>query len=178
MTSIVKSSESALSVTFLTCALVISSLLIPGCSDRKSLTGDFTFIDGYLKTWDRFAQGANELAPQLDRDASQFQKELAEALKRGDKRAPSRLVFYAVVQVGGFIPYDSGLGRACERLVGSEVPIFSETGERSYFAGDLYFWWQRHRAEFESFPLFDEWSEREFTKKTVIPMYKSATKKQ
>lgn len=165
-------------ITLLTCALMISALLVPSCTDGKRLTGDFTFIDGYLKTWDRFALGANELVPQLNRDAPQFQKELAEALKRGDKRAPSRLVFYAVVQVGGFIPYDSGLGRACERLVGSEVPIFtSEKGERSYFAGDLYFWWQRHRAEFESFPLFDEWSEREFARKTVIPMYKKATKR-
>jgi uncharacterized protein (DUF736 family) len=157
--------------------LLISSLLVPSCG-RQSSSPDFKFIDGYLTNWDRFSQGANELVPQLKRDAPQFHAQLAEALKRGDKRAPSRLVFYAVVQVGGFIAYDSDLGRACERLVSSEVPIFtSEKGERSYFAGDLYFWWQRHRAEFESFPLYDQWSEREFAKKTVIPMYESATRK-
>ena len=158
-------------------ALIIFSLCIAGCGG-KSASPDFTFIDGHLRTWDRFAQGANELSPQLKRDTPQFEKELAQVLQQGDRRAPSRLVFYAVVQVGGFIASDSDLGRACERLVGNEVPIFtSEQGERSYFAGDLYFWWQRHRAEFESFPLYDQWAEREFVKKTVIPMYESATRK-
>lgn len=157
-------------------ALITFTLCISGCGNKPS-SPDFTFIDGHLRNWDRFAQGANELVPQINRDTPQFRKELAEALKRGDKGAPGRLVFYAVVQVGGFIPYESELGRACERLVGSEVPIItSEQGQRSYFAGDLYFWWQRHRAEFEPFPLFDQWSEREFAKKTVIPMYESATK--
>lgn len=158
-------------------ALVIFSLFTGGCGSKSS-SSDVAFIDSYLATWDRFAQGANELAPQLKRDTPQFQRQLAEALTQGDRRAPSRMVFYAVVQVGGFIAYDSDLGRACERLVGSEVSIFtSKNGERSYFAGDLYFWWQRHRAEFESFPLYDEWQQRDFAKRTVIPMYESATKK-
>jgi hypothetical protein len=157
-------------------ALMISSLFTFGCGSKSS-SPDFAFIDGYLVTWDRFAQGANELAPQLKRDTSRFQRQLAEALTRGDKRAASRLVFYAVVQVGGFIACDSDLGHACERLVGTEVSIFtSKKGERSYFAGDLYFWWQRHHSEFDAFPLYDEWQERDFAKKTVIPMYKSATK--
>ena len=157
--------------------LMIFSFFIGGC-DSKSSSPDFAFIDSYLATWDRFAQGANELVPQIKRDTPRFQQQLAEALSQGDRRAPSRLVFYAVVQVGGFIAYDSDLGRASERLVGSEVSIFtSEKGERSYFAGDLYFWWQRHRAEFESFPLYEEWQQRDFAKRTVIPMYESATKK-
>jgi hypothetical protein len=161
----------------LTIALIVFCVCFAGCGGKSS-SPDFKFIDGYLTTWDRFAQGDSDLAPHLKRDTLQFQKELAKALNQDDKRAPSRLVFYAVVQVGGFIDYDSELGRACQRLVGSKVPIFtSERGERSYFAGDLYFWWQRHRAEFESFPLYEEWSKREFTRKTVIPMYESAAKK-
>ena len=158
-------------------ALMIFSFFTGGCGSKSS-SPDFAFIDGYLGTWDRFAQGANELVPQLKRDTPQFQQQLADALTQGDKRAPSRLVFYAVVQVGGFITYDSDLGRACERLVGSEISIFtSEKGERSYFAGDLYLWWQRHRSEYDAFPLYDEWQQRDFSKRTVIPMYESATKK-
>lgn len=172
------SSKFELAIRPLIFALIIFSVWIAGCGGKSS-SPDFKFIDSYLTTWDRFAQGASDLAPHLKRDTPQFHKELAAALKQDDKRAPSRLVFYAVVQVGGFIDYDSDLGRACQRLVGSEVPIFtSENGQRSYFAGDLYFWWQRHRAEFESFPLYEEWSRREFARKTVIPMYESAAKNQ
>jgi hypothetical protein len=160
------------------CSLVIFSFLLGGCGGKSS-SPDFNFIDGYLTTWDRFAQGNNQLFPQLKRDTPKFQRQLADALNQGDKRAPSRLVFYAVVQVGGFIAYDSELGHASERLLGKDVPIFTaKDGERSYFAGDLYFWWERrHRSEFDSFPLYDEWKRRDFAKKTVIPMYQSATKK-
>jgi hypothetical protein len=124
-------------------ALIIFSLFAGECGSKSS-PPDFAFIDQYLATWDRFAQGANG-------DTPRFQQHLAEALKQSDRRAPSRLVFYAVVQVGGFIVDDSDLGRACERLVGREVPIStSKKGERLYFAGDLYFWWQRHRSEYEA----------------------------
>jgi hypothetical protein len=158
-------------------ALLVCSLFTGGCGSKSS-SPDFGFIDGYLATWDRFAQGANQLVPELKRDTPRFQQQLADALTQGDKRAPSRLVFYAVVQVGGFIPFDSDLGQACERLVGGEVSIYtSEKGERSYFAGDLYLWWQRHHGEYEAFPLYDEWRQREFAKRTAIPMYESATKK-
>jgi len=157
--------------------LIIGSLLFGGCGDKNS-SPDFKFLDSYLTTWDRFAQGNNDFLPQLKRDTPKFQRQLAEALKQGDKRAPSRLVFYAVVQVGGFIPCDSELGHASERLLGKDVFIFTaRNGERIYFAGDLYFWWERHRGEFDAFPLYDEWRQRDFSKKTVIPMYESATKK-
>jgi hypothetical protein len=156
---------------------MIFSFLLGGCGDKNS-SPDFNFIDNYLTTWDRFAQGNNNLLPRLKRDTPKFQRQLAEAMKQRDKRAPSRLVFYAVVQVGGFIAYDSELGRASERLFGKDVPIFTaKDGERTYFAGDLYFWWQRHRSEFDTFPLYDEWRQRDFARKTVIPMYESATKK-
>src|SRR5215469_16688341 len=112
------------------------SLFIGGCGSRGS-SPDFGFIDAFLATWDRFAQGANELVPQIKSDTPKFQHELAEALAQDDKRAPSRLVFYAVVQVGTFIPQDSELGRACEQLFHGDVSNFtSKEGERGYFAGD------------------------------------------
>ncbi len=60
----------------------------------------------YLTAWDEFAQGNNSLAPVVKTDAQQFSAELTAALKKSDGRAPSRFVFYAVVQVGGFIPLD------------------------------------------------------------------------
>jgi len=61
--------------------------------------------------------------------------------------------------------------------LGKDVPIFTaKDGERTYFAGDLYFWWERRRSEFDTFPLYDEWKQRDFAKKTVIPMYQSAAK--
>src|SRR5271163_4473414 len=121
-----------------TAALMFLSLCLAGCGGRSS--PDFKFIDSYLATWDQFAQGANELLPQIKRDAPRFQQQLAVALAQADKRAPSRLVFYVVVQVGGFIPCESELGRACGKAFTGEVPIFtSKKGERMYFAGDIYF---------------------------------------
>src|SRR4030095_5769121 len=102
-------------------ALTILLLLTNGCGG--GLSPDFSFIDAYLTTWDRFAQGANQLAPQIKRDTPRFQQELAVALRQGDRRAPSRLIFYAVVQVGGFIPHESELGRACEKLLCGEVTV-------------------------------------------------------
>src|SRR5215204_5287174 len=110
----------------LTGTLLIGCLMAvayPGCSSKHSF--DFNFIDNHLVAWDRFAQGANELAPQLKANRERFEKQLAAALEAADRRAPSRLVFYAVVQVAGFIRYDSDLGRACEKVVGTNVPIFT-----------------------------------------------------
>jgi len=45
-----------------------------------------------------------------------------------------------------------------------------------YFAGDLYFWWERNKAGYESMPLFETWKSREFARTKVIPMYESAIK--
>ena len=156
--------------------IVTLSSALTGCGGGSE-SPDFTFIDAYLTTWDRFARGANELQPQLKLETPRFQEQLAKALVQGDRRAPSRVVFYAVVQVGGFIAYNSELGQACEQLVGRELSTStSPQGARSYFAGDLYFWWEKHATEFDSFPLYEEWRQRDFAKQTVIPMYLSASK--
>jgi hypothetical protein len=153
----------------------VQSLLSGGCDGRSS--PDFPFIDNYLTAWDQFAQGVNELMPVLKQARPGFDQQLALALTQKDKRAPSRLVFYAVVQVGGFIPCESELGQAWMRTVGDEFHVFtSKKGERKYFAGDLYFWWESHKAEFETFPIYDEWRMREFARKRVIPLYVSALK--
>ena len=160
----------------LTLVAIIFSFFSFGCAAKDSPI-DFKFIDDYLVAWDQFAKGQNDLMPQLKTNKHEFSHQLATALNQGDKRAPSRLVFYAVVQVGGFIPYESELGKACEKVVGKEVTVFeSKKGERSYFAGDLFFWWEKKQGDFERFPLYDEWRQRDFVKKSVIRLYESATK--
>jgi hypothetical protein len=147
-----------------------------GCGSGRS--PDFGFIDQYLATWDKFAQGANDLMPLLKADAAKFRNQLAAALREGDQRGPSRFVFYAVVQVGGFIPADSELGRAFHERIGDAVPIFvsEKDATRSYFAGDLYFWWEAHKTEFPSFLLYDEWRQGDFARNVAIKMYDSAAK--
>jgi hypothetical protein len=156
--------------------LIIFSSLFGGCSNKP--TDDFAFIDKYLTTWDEFAQVDNSLAPVVKKDAQQFSAELTAALKKADRRAPSRFVFYAFVQVGGFIPLDSELGQAFHGRVGDAVPIFTsdKDGKQYYFAGDLYFWWEAHKSEFAPYPLYDDWRQRDFTTNVVLKMYESASK--
>jgi hypothetical protein len=152
------------------------SLFGGGCNSKQS--PDFAFIDGYLLTWDRFAQGANDRMPRLGKDTPKFERHLADALSRNDSRAPSRVVFYAVVQVGGFIPIDSPVGQAFHNRFGNAAPIFhdKEDGSQSLFAGDLYFWWEAHKSEYDAFPLYEEWRQRPFAKNVAIKMYEEAAK--
>jgi len=141
------------------------------------MANDLKLVDDYLAKWDRFAQGENELIPLIRDDKDAFETSLARMLQTKDKRGPARMVFYAVVQVGGFIPVDSELGKASARVLGPDFPVFtSKTGKRAYFAGELYFWWLDNRDKYSGFPLFDEWSQREFAQKKVVPMYKSSRK--
>jgi hypothetical protein len=133
---------------------------------------DLRLVDDYLSKWDQFAQGTNQLAPFLRDNKAAFEAALTRLLEIGDKRAPARMVFYPVVQVGGFIAADSKLGKACAMVLGPEFPVTTtKDGERVYFCGDLYFWWQDNHAKLDPFPLFEEWSKREFARTVVIPMY-------
>lgn len=136
---------------------------------------DFDFIDRFLENWDRFAQGENDLAPFIKENKDLFEEELANAFTEGDLRTASRLVFYMVVQVGGFIRCDSMLGWACASLVGSRDTTTNVEGVLSYFAGTVYLWWRDHRQDYAAYPLLDEWEQREFSKSLVIPMYESTT---
>jgi hypothetical protein len=158
-------------------SLVIAfSLFGVGCDSKPS--PDFALIDRYLTTWDQFAQGDNSLALRINKDRASFEQHLADALSKNDNRAPGRFVFYAVVQVGGFIPLASRLGQAFQQRVGDAVPIFTnpKDGSRSLFAGDLYFWWEAHKSEYAPFPLYDEWRQRESGQNVAIKMYESAAK--
>jgi|SRR5688572_6474849 len=155
-------------------SLMILSILGLGCSSSS----DSGFVDDYLRAWDQFAQGDNSLVPRLKADRSNFESQLAQAVESGDKSAPGRVVFYAVVQVGGFIPADSPIGLAFRKRFGSAVPLYNDekSGSESYIAGDLYFWWESHKSEYVSYPLYEEWRSREFAQTVAIPMYEGAAK--
>jgi hypothetical protein len=142
------------------------------------MDSDLKIVDDFLIKWDRFARGENDLIPYIRENKEAFERALTRLLEAKDKRAPARLVFYAVVQVGGFVPLESDLGKASKALLGPDFPISTpKEGTRGYFAGDLYFWWKENHAKFESFPLFEEWNQREFAQTVVVPMYKSASKR-
>jgi len=134
---------------------------------------DLQLVDRYLEKWDRFAQGENQLVPELRDSKAGFEAALTRLLAAGDKRAPARMVFYPVVEVGGAIPADSELGKASAAVLGPNFPVTTTKEERRvYFCGDLYLWWEANRAKYEAFPLFDEWSKRDFAQAVVIPMYR------
>jgi hypothetical protein len=115
------------------------------------------------------------LVPYIRDNQDLFEGALTRLLKAKDKRGPSRLVFYAVVQVGGFVALDSDLGIASKAILGAGFPISTpKEGMQAYFAGDLYFWWLESRDQYESFPLFDEWNQREFAQTVAVPMYNVA----
>src|SRR4249920_2459810 len=85
---------------------------IPACSKQQPdvvapavggapISRDLQVVDGYLEKWDRFAQGENQLVPELRDSKAGFEAALVRLLAAGDKRAPARMVFYPVVEVGG-----------------------------------------------------------------------------
>jgi hypothetical protein len=136
---------------------------------------DSTFIDEFLQTWDRFAQGAGDLVRLINRDTERFHEALGRALATNPRWAVGRMVMYLVLQVGGFLPADSALGRSLAAAIGDGGPAPTLVkGQRMYFAGDLYFWWEEHRHEFERVPLYDEWRARNFAQQVAIPMYTAA----
>lgn len=153
---------------------LIAALISVGCDSKPA--PDFDLIDRYLSTWDSFAVGNSSLASQLNSGRAEFEHHLAEGLTRNDSRAASRLVYYAIVQVGGFIPLDSPLGQAASRSFSNPLPPLSESNDRrrGYFAGDLYFWWETNSNSYAGFGLIDEWKRRDFAKTVVIPMYRAA----
>ena len=131
-------------------------------------------VDQYLEAWDAFAQGDNSLVPVLNEDFPRFSAALAGLLGSGDPRAPARAVFFALVQVGGFIPVESEIGAALAPVLGPAFPVTeTEDSPPSYFAGDLYFWWLENDSGFQAYELLDEWLTREFARTTVIPMYQA-----
>jgi hypothetical protein len=105
------------------------------------MDNDLTLVDGFLSKWDRLAQGENDLAPQIKQLTPEFEQALSRLLESRDSRAPARLVFYAVVQVGGYIEADSELGRAAKPTLDGDFNIVTnKDGVDTIFAGDLYHW--------------------------------------
>ena len=134
----------------------------------------FTFIDEYLVRWDEFAQGRNELVPYIRENKERFEAELSRVLDSGERGAVNRTVFYAVVQIGGFIGIDSALGKAVTKVFGRLPVTEDKSGTKMFFAGDLFFWWEERKSDYPALPLYTEWEKREFTQSVVIPLYRSA----
>lgn len=160
-------------------------ILIAGCGEKLATTDekstdmdrDIQLVDNYLSKWDRFALGENQLFPILRESKPAFEAALVRLLQADDKRATARLIFYPVVQVGGSIPANSELGKASGSVLGSDFPISTtKEGKQVYFGGDLYLWWESTHNKYEAYPLFDEWSKRDFAQTVVIPMFRSAAK--
>ncbi len=96
---------------------------VAAVDNRIRIDDDIKRIDAYLAKWDRFARGENSLKPELNRDAAGFGAALGRALNAKDRRAPSRLVFWGVVQVAGcFISPRFGPRADHSRTARPEVP--------------------------------------------------------
>ena len=150
---------------------------IAGITQDSAMESDLSKVDAFLADWDWFAQGENELVAKLQQAKPEFDAALIRLFNHGDRGAPARLVFYAVVQIGGTYKLDSALGRAATPVLGENFPItMNEDGDRVIFAGDLYFWWQQNKESFQSFPLFEAWQQREFAQSMVIPLYENSRK--
>jgi hypothetical protein len=159
--------------------LLLSGFLGAGCSaGTPDTSADLREVDDYLEKWDRFARGESQLFPYLRANKAGFEAALTRLLRSGDVAAPARMVFYPIVQVGGFIPVDSELGASAAAILGPGFPMTTrKDGQGAYFGGELYFWWEDNQKRFGSFPLFDEWKKRELTQSTVIPFYRKICKR-
>lgn len=132
---------------------------------------EIEFLDEYLAKWDLFATQGDDFPPTLAELTPQFEETLVDLLRRGIKQSVPRMVFYAVIQIGGFFETDTPLGIAAIDLLGHDFPTHAFRGGRILFASDLYFWWHENRDQYEAFALFDEWHHRPYTKEEVLPMY-------
>jgi hypothetical protein len=71
------------------------------------------------------------------------------------------------------LPMSSTLGAAWLAYVGPTFPTSEFRGEKIFAPWDLYAWWQRNKAPMHDFRRLEEWRQRDFAKRTVIPMYES-----
>ena len=157
--------------------LLIARILLTVVFMTKADEPNLTAIDSYLTMWDRFAQGDNSLVPKLKESWPVARSELVKALEAKDRRAPSRVVFLVLVQIGGSIPVDSEIGRAWHSYAG-EFPSQDLGKGSEYFAADFYGWWKRNQSPSNDLPLLVEWLSRDLARTKWIPMYErlSATK--
>jgi hypothetical protein len=147
------------------------TLAFPSHMHANEPSSRLKFVDDFLVKWDRFAQGDNSLVPYVRDNRAKFEEDLAFLLEDGEPAAVGRLVFYAVVQVGGFIDSESRLGEGVLQVFGRMPTTEGKNGEKMIFAGDLYFWWLERRSEYPEFPLYLEWEKRPFSQNVTIRMF-------
>jgi hypothetical protein len=155
--------------TFVLVAMIL--WLVPA----RASEGNLSSVDSYLAMWDRFAQGENSFAREINDAWPAARESLIRGLNAKDPSFPSRVVFLMLVQVGGSMDVDSDLGRAWRNYVG-DFPVTEDDSRKVYFAADFYSWWRRHQSTRNDLPLLREWLSRDFAMKTVIPMYEGFSK--
>lgn len=172
------------------CSVVCSAA--PGCSkeqpngtterteEERNLAPDVEALDRHLKDLDSLSRDEAGLSARVRANRESFETALARLLRAADRRAPARLVFYAVAlgDDGDAIAVDSELGRACAATMGSGFSIATtEKGVRVYDAGDFYLWWESHRQEYEALALLDEWISRPSSQEIAIPLFRASKRK-
>jgi hypothetical protein len=139
---------------------------------RRQPTDDIGRVDLYLKKWDAFAVGSPDPHYHLGHRFPEFEASLLRLFAANDPRAPSRFVFYQLVQVGGLIEAETPLGQAFTQATQASCRTTLAGGDTpKYFAGDLYFWWLDHATKFAPMPLMNNWLKRPFAHRTALPMY-------
>ena len=100
------------------------------------------------------------------------------ALIRRDPHAPSRFVFMGLVASDNPVPARRQIYQEFCSMVGTRLPTFStiegSCTEDFFEPAGLFFWYQEDRDKYESFPLLDEWLERESTKNERIPVFEKS----
>ena len=117
------------------------------------------------------ADDVKVMAERLKAKEPEFQKSLIALIEHGDSRAPGRVVYSQVIQIGSFVDFKSPLGVAIHKMVGEDCPVTNSKGDRLYFAGDLYLWWEANRAKYQPYSPLLEWERSDTARKSVIPMY-------
>jgi hypothetical protein len=141
--------------------------------DSSESTGGFEFVDDYLRKWNEFATKGTDWVPYINDNGERFQLELTDAFEKGDMRAVSRLVFFAVVRVGTLIPNDCKLGMCLQEVSKDDGIRLTTHGEDTgFFAADVYVWWEKNQSRFPEFGLLQEWAESDFGRNVVIPQYR------
>ena len=133
---------------------------------------NWKFIDDYIDREDRHQGGESRLFASLASELRRFNAELVRALRVAPARAvPRVLMFQFLKGHNGLLTLDSAVGGTLSGALGEQEPRRTQLRtEVVYEAADLLEWYEANRANYEPYPLFDEWRARKRTRREVIWM--------
>jgi hypothetical protein len=130
---------------------------------------NWKFIDDYIDREDHHRRGESRLFASLARDLRRFNAELVRALRVAPARAVPRVLMYHFLRGhNGLIMLASPVGEMLSAALGEQEP--RRTQQRTdvvYEAADLLEWYEANRANYEHYPLFDDWRARKRTRREV-----------